>query len=178
MTLKRSATFLASLAALPLAAFALAGCGGGSSDSASVTLPKTTSGRPATLGVSNSGLGQILVNSTGRSLYLFEKDTGSTSTCLGACATNWPPLRANGKPTIGSGLKSSLVGTSTRSDGSSQVTYNGHPLYLFADDESAGETSGQGVNAFGGLWYLLSASGSEITTAPNLGGGGGGGGGY
>jgi predicted lipoprotein with Yx(FWY)xxD motif len=176
MTYTRSATFLASLAALAFAAVALAGCGsGGTSASA---LPKTASGRPATIGVASSGLGNIVVNSKGRSLYVFGKDSGSKSACLGACSANWPPLRADGKPTIGSGLKSSLVGLSRRSDGASQVTYNGHPVYLFVGDKSAGQTSGQGVNAFGGVWYVLSPAGNKITTTSSSGGGSGGGFGY
>ena len=173
MTFTRTATFLASLAALPLAAFALAGCGGGGSGSASAALPKTASGSPATVGVASSALGQILVNSKGLSLYVFGKDSGSKSACVGACATNWPPLRASGKPTVGGGLKSSLVGTSSRPDGTSQVTYNGHPLYLFASDSSAGQTGGQGVNAFGGVWYVLSPAGNQITSTPTPNSGGG-----
>jgi predicted lipoprotein with Yx(FWY)xxD motif len=167
----RSATLLASLAALAFAAVALAGCGG-SSTSASA-LPTTASGGPATLGVASTGLGNIVVNAKGRSLYLFAKDSGSQSACLGACAANWPPLRAGGKPTIGSGLKSSLVGLTMRSDGASQVTYNGHPVYLFVGDKSAGQTSGQGVNAFGGSWYVLSPAGDQITTSVSTGGGNG-----
>ena len=92
--------------------------------------PTTASGRPATVDVANSGLGKILVDSQGRTLYLFKKDSGTKSACTGACASAWPPLRANGKPTVGGGANASMVGTTTRSDGKPQVTYNGHPLYL------------------------------------------------
>jgi predicted lipoprotein with Yx(FWY)xxD motif len=86
---------------------------------------------------------------------------------------NWPPLRAKGEPTIGSGVKRSLVGVSKRPDGGSQVTYNGHPVYLFKADTSAGQTGGQGINAFGAAWYVLSPAGSAITTTVNSVGGGG-----
>lgn len=81
------------------------------------------------------------------------------------------PLRATGKPTVGGGANASIVATSDRSDGKPQVTYNGHPLYLFSADQKAGDTNGQGVNAFGGLWYVLSSSGDEITTPAGSSGG-------
>ena len=132
----RSMTFAAAGALLLLAALAVAGCGGGSN--ASSGPPKTASGGIATVGLSKASLGSILVNSQGRTLYLFTRDSGATSNCSGACAVNWPPLRASGKPTIGSGAKASLVSTTTRSDGARQLTYNGHPLYLFKGDKSPG----------------------------------------
>ena len=99
--------------------------------------PKTSTGASATVGVANSSLGSILVNSTGRTLYLFKADVGTKSACTGACATAWPPLLANGTPTAGTGLTASKLGTITRSGGSRQVTYNGHPLYLFIKDTEA-----------------------------------------
>jgi predicted lipoprotein with Yx(FWY)xxD motif len=164
MTRHRSITFLASAAALPLAALALAGCGSsGGSASGTTTAPTTSSGTPATVGIANVGLGKILVNSQGRTLYLFKHDSSTTSTCFGACAVNWPPLRASGKPTLGSGANASLAGTTKRSDGKPQVTYNGHPLYLFSGDNKAGDTNGEGINAFGGLWYAVSPAGNQIT---------------
>jgi predicted lipoprotein with Yx(FWY)xxD motif len=172
MTRTRSITFLASGAALLLVALAVAGCGSSGSSSSSAP-PTTPSGRQATVGISNSGLGKILVNSQGHTLYVFQKDTGTTSTCTGACASNWPPLRANGKPKLGSGANASLVGTTMRSDGTSQVTYNGHPLYTFADDTKPGDTNGQGINAFGGLWYAVSPTGSQVTGSSGNSGGGG-----
>jgi len=154
---KRLITLPAAGALLVLAALAVAGCGGGGSSNASSGPPKTASGAAATVGVSNEGLGNILVNSKGRTLYLFSRDSGTTSECSGACAVNWPPLRVTGKPTIGSGAKASLIATTTRSDGARQVTYNGHPLYLFKGDGKAGDTKGEALNAFGGNWYALSA---------------------
>jgi predicted lipoprotein with Yx(FWY)xxD motif len=172
MARSRSITFLAGAAVVLLAALALAGCGGGSGASAQAAPPMTANGEPATVGVANTGLGKILVNSQGRTLYLFQKDTGTESTCNGACAAAWPPLLANGKPTVGSGANAYLVGTTTRADGKSQVTYNGHPLYLYAGDKNPGDTNGQGLNAFGGGWFVLSPAGNMISgTSSNSGGG-------
>jgi predicted lipoprotein with Yx(FWY)xxD motif len=112
--------------------------------------------------VANSHLGRILVNSGGRTLYLFKGDAGTMSTCTGACATAWPPLLATGNPTAATGVTASKLGTTTRSDGTKQVTYNGHPLYLFIMDQKPGQTSGQGVNAFGAAWFVVSPSGNQI----------------
>jgi len=166
MTRRKPVAFLATLIALPLTVVALAGCGGGGNKASTTPVaPKTANGAPATVGVANVGLGKILVNSRGRTLYLFQKDSGTTSACSGACAVNWPPLRASGKPTLGSGANSSLVGTTTRSDGRPQVTYNGHPLYLFSGDVTAGDTNGEGANAFGGLWYAVSPAGNQVVAA-------------
>ena len=173
---RESRTSLAILLALPLAVLALAGCGGSSNNSAPAP-PKTENGKAATIGVANEGLGTILVNSQGRTLYLFRKDTGTTSTCTGACAANWPPLLENGTPAIGSGAIASMLGTTTRADGKKQITYNGHPLYTFVKDTKSGDTNGQGLNFFGGLWYAVSPAGDAVTGQSNSGGGGGGGGG-
>ena len=136
-------------AALPVVALAVAGCGGGSdnggSASAATAPPKTSSGQAATVGTAQvGGLGTVLVDSQGRTLYLFGADSGTKSACSGACATAWPPLRDSGKPTAGSGLNVSLLGTAPRSDGNSQVTYNGHPLYTFVMDQKPGDATGQG----------------------------------
>jgi predicted lipoprotein with Yx(FWY)xxD motif len=160
MTHSRLITFLPGAAAIPLVALAVAGCGGGAT--ASPAPPKTASGSAATVGVANTGLGKILVDSKGRTLYLFQKDSGTKSTCFGACASDWPPLRAKGRLTVGSGAKASMVGTTTRSDGKRQVTYNSHPLYLYAGDEKAGDTEGQGVTAFGAGWYALTSTGNQV----------------
>jgi Secreted repeat of unknown function len=85
------------------------------------------------------------------------------SACTGACAAAWPPLRANGKPTLGSGANASLVGTTARSDGNPQVTYKGHPLYLYTGDQKSGDTNGQGLTQFGGGWFALSPAGSQVS---------------
>jgi predicted lipoprotein with Yx(FWY)xxD motif len=162
----RPLTLLAGAAAAPLIVLAVAACGGGSGGaSASPTPPTTPTGQPATVGVASTGLGQILVNSQGHTLYLFQKDTGTTSTCTGACATSWPPLRATGQPTVGSGANAALLGTTSRSDGGPQITYNGHPVYLFFQDQKPGDTKGEGVNAFGASWYALSPTGNQVTAA-------------
>jgi predicted lipoprotein with Yx(FWY)xxD motif len=183
MIRKRSVTVLASAAALPLIALSAAACSsGGGGASASPTPAKTTNGAPATVGVANSSLGQVLVDSQGRTLYLFQKDSGTTSSCTGACATAWPPVMATGQPTAGSGTNAALLGTTPRSDGGTQVTYNGHPVYLFSGDHKAGDTNGQGVNAFGASWFALSGAGNQVSgqaPSPNSStSGAGGGGGY
>src|SRR5205823_697777 len=95
----------------------------------------------------------------------------TTSACTGACAAAWPPLRVTGQPTVASGVTGSLVGTTSRSDGNPQVTYNGHPLYLYVGDQKAGDTNGQGVSAFGGAWFTLSPTGDQVSgSAANSGG--------
>jgi predicted lipoprotein with Yx(FWY)xxD motif len=163
---------LTTAAVVGLSVVALASCGGGSDNKPIASAPpKTASGQPATVGVENSNLGKILDNGQGRTLYLFQADTGTTSNCSGACATEWPPLTST-KPTVGKGASASMIGTTKRSDGKTQVTYNGHPLYTFAGDNSPGDTSGQGVNAFGGLWYALSPSGKQVTASGSNNGGG------
>jgi predicted lipoprotein with Yx(FWY)xxD motif len=167
-------TLMASAAVIPLTALALASCGGdnGNSATASSPPPKTASGKSATLGVESTSLGKILDNGQGRTLYVFQADSGTKSNCSGACATNWPPL-TSANPTVGKGANASMVGTSKRSDGKTQVTYNGHPLYTFQGDSGPGDTSGQGVNAFGGLWYALSPSGQQVTASASNNSGGG-----
>jgi predicted lipoprotein with Yx(FWY)xxD motif len=172
MTRSRRITFLLSAAVVPLSALAIAACGGGGAATASpppttsTSHATTTKPPPAAVRVADSSHGKILVNSQGRSLYLFKADVGTKSACTGACATAWPPLLAKGNPTAGSGANPSLVGTTTRSDGSRQVTYNGHPLYLFIKDTKPGQTNGQGVIAFGAAWFVLSPAGNQISSHP------------
>ena len=93
---------------------------------------------------------------------MLSADRTRKSTCFGACAQAWPPLRASRKPTVGTGLKASKVGTIKRSDGKPQVTYNGHPLYRFVKDTKAGQTNGQGIVAFGGRWSVVSPAGRPV----------------
>ena len=121
----------------------------------------------ATVNVSESAdHGSILVDANGMALYAFMADTqnGDTSTCGDddGCATEWPPLVSDGDPVAGEGVDASLLGTITRDDGTMQVTYNGWPLYLFEEDTAAGDTNGQGVDEFGGLWFLVSPTGEAI----------------
>jgi predicted lipoprotein with Yx(FWY)xxD motif len=168
---RKSITTLAGATALVVGVLAAAGCGGSGGNANSPAPPQNANGQSATVGVANENVGKILVDSHGRTLYLFERDSGTKSTCTGACAVEWPPLRATGKPTVSGGADASVVAISARSDGKAQVTYNGHPLYLFSADQSPGDTNGQGVNAFGGLWYVLSSSGDQITTGAGSGGG-------
>jgi predicted lipoprotein with Yx(FWY)xxD motif len=85
------------------------------------------------------------------------------STCYGACASLWPPLTVSGAPKAGQGVRGSLLGTTKRTDGNTEVTYDGHPLYYYAGDTKPGETTGQDINQFGALWYVLTANGMEIT---------------
>jgi predicted lipoprotein with Yx(FWY)xxD motif len=108
----------------------------------------------ATVNAATSGTyGTYLTDAQGNSLYMFTKDTKSTSTCTGKCAKVWPPLTVTGKPTAGKGVAGSLLGTIKRSDGSMQVTYNGIPLYTYSKDQKPGDTNGEGV---GKMWYLVS----------------------
>ena len=121
----------------------------------------------ATVNVSESAdHGSILVDANGMALYAFMADTqnGDTSTCGDddGCATEWPPLVSDGDPVAGEGVDASLLGTITRDDGTMQVTYNGWPLYLFEEDTAAGDTNGQGIDEFGGLWFLVSPTGDAI----------------
>jgi predicted lipoprotein with Yx(FWY)xxD motif len=148
------------LLAIGLVAGGLAACG--SSNDHKDTSQTVRSESSSTISVANSRLGNILVDSKGRTIYLFAKDSGTRSACFGDCAVDWPPVRDSGTPTVGSSLSASKVGTIPRSDGKPQVTYNGHPLYLFQNDNKPGDTNGQGLNAFGAGWFVLSPAGQEI----------------
>lgn len=116
----------------------------------------------ATVSLRKTTLGLILVNSRGHTVYLFAKDRNGKSACNGNCAKFWPPLLSRGKPTAGSGVRASMLGTTRRSDGSSQVTYNKHPLYTYVLDKSAGQVRGEGNSAFGAKWYAVSATGRAV----------------
>jgi predicted lipoprotein with Yx(FWY)xxD motif len=169
MTRSKPLGFLSAAVAIPLVALAAAGCG--SSDGTTTASAKPAGGSSATVNVANTGLGKILVDSHGRTLYLWEKDSGTKSACSGGCAVAWPPLRTSGKPTAGGGAKASLLGTTPRSDGKPQVTYAGHPLYGYQGDSKPGDTTGQGSTGFGAPWYVLTATGKDITTASSGSGG-------
>ncbi|MFH8475824.1 hypothetical protein [Streptomyces sp. NPDC018000] len=175
------ATTAAAAIAVGLFAAAVCGCSnsGGAksaaSESAGASAP-AASGSPSpsaspsesvsasgTVASASSPLGTILVDGKGRTLYLWEADTTSKSTCSGDCAKAWPPLIVSGKPVAGKGVKAGLLGTTKRSDGNKEVTYNGHPLYYFAGDKKAGDINGQNVNDFGAAWYVLDTSGNKVT---------------
>ncbi len=132
--------------------------GGGAYGAAPKTSAPAASGAVA-IKTAKGEPGTFLVDSSGRSLYLFEADKSSTSTCNGACAAAWPPLTTTGAPTAGTGVKANLLGTTKRDDGKMEVTYNGHPLYYFAGDSGPGQTNGQGVDGFGAEWYVVSPEG-------------------
>lgn len=175
MTRRTPITFLASAAVIPLVALSVAACGGGGA--ATAATPKTSGGSQATVGVANSSLGSILVNSAGHTLYLFKADSSTSSACTGACASAWPPLLTTGTPTAGPGLTASKLGTITRSGGNRQVTYNGHPLYLFIKDTKPGQATGQGLTAFGAAWFALTPTGTQASapaTSSSSGGSSGG----
>ena len=142
-----TAVVTAALLATIAAAFALAG---------------STKTGGVRVNVTTSPLGRILVDSKGITLYDFVKDKDTTSACYGACAALWPPLITNSKPIAGPGVRASLLGTTRRKDGKLEVTYGGHPLYYFVTDRKPGQTTGQGVNQFGGPWWVLSRAGKEI----------------
>ena len=107
----------------------------------------------------NSEYGEILTDAQGRAVYMFTQDTGDTSTCTGSCAVNWPPVLSEGSAMAGAGIDQAMLGTTTRDDGTTQVTYNGHPIYYYAKDTSSGDVNGQGV---GDVWYLINAAGNQV----------------
>jgi predicted lipoprotein with Yx(FWY)xxD motif len=116
----------------------------------------------ATVSTSGSKLGQILVDSRGRTLYLFGKDARGHSVCAGTCAVYWPPVLTRAVPTAGRNAQQSLLGVIRRSNGTRQVTYAGHPLYRFVQDTKPGQTNGQDLHDFGAGWYVLSPAGTTI----------------
>lgn len=116
----------------------------------------------AALAAGTSKFGGIITGAGGRSVYLFEKDKGTTSSCYGACAAAWPPVLVTGTPVAGTGVNSSLLGTAKRTDGSTQLTYGGFLLYYFTGDSKPGDVSGEGSQAFGAGWDLVSPAGKKI----------------
>lgn len=169
--MKRKITVLFAAAAPLAIALIAAGCGSSTSGSpyssgpyGSAVKARAPSGiaGAAKVGVANSPLGHIVVDNKGRSLYVFEKDKNRRSACYGQCATYWPPLLTHGKPLARAGLKQSLLGTTRRANGNEQVTYAGHPLYRFVQDRKPGQTTGEGSQAFGAGWDVLSPAGRKI----------------
>ena len=120
-------------------------------------------------------LGTVLVDGNGMTLYLFESDTGTTSTCTGTCASTWPALTTSGSAMTSGDASGSMLGTGKGADGSTQVTYNGHPLYTYSGDSAAGQANGQGI---GGVWFAVTATGTPAQAGAGGGNGGGGSGGY
>ena len=143
-----------------------------SSTPASASAPSSA---PASGGASASGAtviktasssaGTVLTDGSGRAVYLWVKDSGGMSACTGACAGAWPPVTTTGAATASGSAKASDLGTITRSDGSKQVTYDGHPLYYFSGDSGPGTATGQGSDGFGAKWWLVAPTGSDITAS-------------
>jgi predicted lipoprotein with Yx(FWY)xxD motif len=138
------------------------GGGYGNYGNGGITTTTAPAGTAAHLALAKTKLGMILTDGQGRTLYLFKKDTKRVSNCSGACATAWPPVTTRGTPVAGTGLTARLAGTITRSDGTMQVTYGGHPLYRFVQDRAPGDVNGQDLTAFGATWYVVGANGAQI----------------
>ena len=169
MTKRFSALALTALLALPL----LAGCGSSTRlvvERHPPAASSTTAGSGGeaeesgaeTIKTTSNDLGTILVDGEGKTLYLFEGDTGSKSMCSGGCAGAWPPVTTEGDPQAGSGVTASMLGTTKRDDGATQVTYGGHPLYYYYGDTSPRPTTGQGLDDYDAEWYVLGADGKKV----------------
>jgi predicted lipoprotein with Yx(FWY)xxD motif len=162
-------------AALVGVSLLVAACGSSSSSSttssaAAAPAPPATSSSGSSasatavsIGTAKGADGTYLTGASGRALYLWDADTMSKSNCSGGCASAWPPLTTTATPVASGGVKAADLGTITRSDGSKQVTYDGHPLYYFAGDPGPGTTTGQGSDEFGAKWWLVATSGTAIT---------------
>jgi predicted lipoprotein with Yx(FWY)xxD motif len=149
----------------------VAGCGSSSSSSSTSTTAGTTAGGAATIDVAkNAQLDQILTDSNGATVYVFAKDTNGKSACSSSCANVWPPVTTSGSPKAGTGVVASKLGAIKRSDGSTQVTYAGHPLYTYTADTSPGATTGNGINSFGALWHAVLPNGSNAPSGSTGGG--------
>ncbi|MFF2950481.1 hypothetical protein ACFVVU_03900 [Kitasatospora sp. NPDC057965] len=172
-----------SLAAVTLLTAVCGGCSssksttGQSSPSPTATQPTSTATGTATSTPTGAGgaaivaaapigqFGDILVDSQGMTLYLFEKDTSTASTCYGDCAAAWPPALTEGAPTAAHGAEQTKLSTSTRTDGKTQIVYNGHPLYHFQGDKAQGDTNGQESSAFGAKWYVVNPAGNKVESS-------------
>ena len=153
-------------------AVSLAGCGESSERSLSTgdatptaATPAKEAPKPATGKTIQSGstqFGKILQDGRGRTIYLFTKEQSDRSQCFGDCAKAWPPVYSKGAPQASAGVRQAKLGT-TRHGNKSQVTYNGHPLYYYVDEDEPGEVLCQGVSEFGGIWYVIDRRGDAIT---------------
>ena len=157
---------------VPLASALLVAACGSAAASTSASAPASSAPASSAAGSSTTGTvittqagsaGAFLTTASGRTVYLWAKDGMNMSDCSGACASAWPPVPATGTLTAAGSAKASDLGTITRSDGTKQVTYDGHPLYYFVGDSGAGQTNGQGSDNFGAKWWLVSPSGAQIT---------------
>lgn len=146
-----------------------------SSSSTTTTSPSSSSGSSSTTssGATGSGAtvqtasvgkyGTILVTSSGMTLY--ELDSTTSAVCSGSCLSIWPPLSTTGTPQAGTGVQASLLGTTTDSNGSTQVTYDGHPLFTYSGDSAAGQANGEGISSFGGTWDVVDPAGKAVTSS-------------
>jgi predicted lipoprotein with Yx(FWY)xxD motif len=161
---------------IPLAAvLATAACGSAATASSPSSAPASSApaaGSSASASTTGTVItthagsaGAFLTTGSGRAVYLWAEDGMNMSACSGACASAWPPVPATGTLTATGGAKASDLGTITRSDGTKQVTYDGHPLYYFVGDSAAGQTNGQGSDNFGAKWWLVASSGAKITAS-------------
>jgi predicted lipoprotein with Yx(FWY)xxD motif len=160
----RARSRLAGLALMVGVALFVAACGGSSSTSSASAPASHTPAAGTAISTAKGADGTYLTGASGRAVYLWDADTGSMSTCSGACAQAWPPVITKSAPTASGGVQASDLGTTTRSDGLKQVTYKGHPLYYFVGDTRPGQVTGQGSNNFGAKWWLVNESGSAITS--------------
>jgi predicted lipoprotein with Yx(FWY)xxD motif len=132
--------------------------------SAQGAVPTAHSSRTAKVTLRHTRLGNILATSSGFTLYEFTHDHASANTCvhISGCSESWPPLQTSGRPTAGPGVRASLLSTTRLPHGKTQVTYAGHPLYLYSGDSGPGETSYVGESVFGGRWYALNSAGRAV----------------
>lgn len=151
--------------------------GGGSSAGSGASQVQHTTG---SIGVATTPVGKVLVDPSGRTLYVFAPDTRGHSTCTGSCETYWPPVPGADAKSGGTAAVTATLGSITRADGTSQLTANGYPVYTYVGDHARGEANGQGTNLSGGLWWVVSPSGARVTKAlpSSAGASGAGGGGY
>jgi predicted lipoprotein with Yx(FWY)xxD motif len=170
--MKRTNLLVAASVGVALVTAACGGTGSYGGYGASNAGGGTPAAGTETVSVANSSLGQILVDGSGRTLYLFEADKAASSSCYDACIGVWPAVVTTGPPAARAGAKASLLGTTKRKDGALEVVYNGHPLYYFSGDRMAGDVTGQGLSSFGAAWYVVSPGGAKIDTdsAPSAGG--------
>jgi predicted lipoprotein with Yx(FWY)xxD motif len=156
----------------------LAACGSsGGSDSPAAAPPAATSstsasgssGSGSVLSAQSTGLGTILVDSRGRTVYVFANDKANVSNCDAACAANWPPVSAPTPLPASLPGVSGAIGMATRSDGSHQLSVAGHPVYTFTGDSAAGQTNGQGINLNGGVWTVVLPTGAPDTSPSGAG---------
>jgi predicted lipoprotein with Yx(FWY)xxD motif len=145
-------------------AVALAGAVSVSTAAGAQGVPTAHAARAAKVTLRHTRLGNILATSSGFTLYEFTRDHSSSNTCvrIRECPETWPALQTRGRPTAGPGVKASLLSTTRLPGGKTQVTYAGHPLYLYSGDSGPGETSYVGETAFGGRWYALNSSGRTV----------------